>query len=137
MRNLITFLLILSGLTAPALFSLAYCSSSRDSRGIDINEGGENKGGDDKGGPVHRAPALIPIEAAYEASLSGIVVNFIYDLGTATVSVKNLMTAVVSRSVIGACQGVLFLPISGEAGVYEITFTLADGRWYWGTFEIG
>lgn len=131
MRKILSYLLILASLAVPACVFPAYCGGNEDSSGIDINQGG-----DKEGGPSHRAPALIPIEAAYNPSLSGVILDFLYDLGMVTVSVENLMTGEMARSVVAACAGVQFLPVSGEAGMYKIMFTLPDGRWYWGTFEI-
>lgn len=133
MRKILSYLLVLAGLMIPASFSPAYCSGGMDAGGIDINEGGEGKGGGD---PTHRSPALIPIEASYDATLPGIILNFLYDLGPVAVSLENRTTGQVCQTVIEACQGGQVLPLFVEAGVYEIRFTLENGRWYWGTFEI-
>lgn len=93
-------------------------------------------GGIDLGGSGYHAPALIPICAEYYPSLCSIVLDFRYDLGYVTVSLENQTTGATSQTVINAVQGPQFFPIAGDVGVYEITFTLSNGRVYVGTFEI-
>lgn len=94
------------------------------------------EGGKDTGGSGYHAPALIPITAAYYAAFSSLVLDFRFDLGLVTVSLENQTTGSTSLSVINALQGSQLLPIAGDAGIYEITFTLSDGREYIGSFEI-
>ncbi|MBQ2551171.1 MAG: hypothetical protein II560_08165 [Bacteroidales bacterium] len=94
------------------------------------------EGGKDTGGSGYHAPALIPITAAYYAAFSSLVLDFRFDLGLVTVSLENQTTGSTSLSVINALQGPQLLPISGDAGLYEITFTLSDGHEYIGSFEI-
>lgn len=93
-------------------------------------------GGSLGGSPAHYAPALIPVSAAYYPSLGSILLEFRYDLGSVTVTLENQTTGVSSCSVINAVQGTQLFPISGNTGVYEITFTLSNGRVYVGSFEI-
>lgn len=115
-----------------ALFPcLAISAPDGDPTEIIITEGGK-----DMGGSGYHAPALIPITAAYYAALSSLVLDFRFDLGPVTVSLENQTTGGTSQSVINALQGSQLLPISGDVGLYEITFTLSDGHEYIGTFEI-
>ena len=115
-----------------ALFPcLAISAPDGDPTEIIITEGGK-----DMGGSGYHAPALIPISAEYDSSLCSIVLEFLYDLGSVTVSLENQTTGATSQTVINALQGSQFFPISGDVGVYEITFTLSNGRVYIGTFEI-
>ena len=84
----------------------------------------------------HHAPALIPIQAEYYPSLSTIMVDFLFDMGSVSVEIENLTTGAYSQTVINATQGAHPLVIAGTAGVYEITFTLMNGVVYIGSFEI-
>ena len=86
--------------------------------------------------PIVRSPALIPISACYYSSLSTILVNCSIDLGSMTVEIENITTGSLSRTTIDATQGVHAFAISGDAGIYEITFTLTGGHEYIGSFEI-
>ena len=86
--------------------------------------------------PIIRSPALIPISACYYSSLSTILVNCSIDLGSMTVEIENITTGTFSQTSIDATQGVHAFAISGDAGIYEITFTLTGGHEYIGSFEI-
>ena len=140
MRKISIVLLFLAGLLMPASVMSAHVNinMSREGGGIDINEGGREEGGSGKGkgGPVHRSPSLIPIEASYDASSSVVNVNFLYDLGPVTVRLENLTAGVAFEYVVDAVAGEQSFPVSGVAGDYELVFTLADGRTYWGSFGI-
>lgn len=86
--------------------------------------------------PIIRSPALIPISACYYSSLSTILVSCSVDLGLMTVEIENVTTGTHSQTLIDATQGVHAFAISGDAGIYEITFTLTGGHEYIGSFEI-
>ena len=88
------------------------------------------------GGPIFYAPAMIPIQAVYYPAISTVVVNFLYDLGFVSLEIENLTTGEYSQSSFNATQGLHPFMISGDVGVYEITFTLSNGHVYTGTFEI-
>ena len=92
--------------------------------------------GDFGGSPIIRSPGSVPIEAAYYPSLSFILVNFDYDLGSISVKIECLTTGAYSQVLLNATQGVHPFLISGDTGIYEITFTLSDGHTYIGSFEI-
>ena len=100
---------------------------------IDVVIGDEGSNG---GGRPHHAPALIPIEATYYPLLSSILVDCLYDLGSVSVVIENQTTGAYSQTVVNATQGVHPFLISGDIGVYEVTFTLSDGHTYIGSFEI-
>ena len=95
---------------------------------------GDGVGG--TGGPINRAPAYVPIEAVYWAAASSIIVNFLDGLGTVVVAIENLSTGSYTQSVINARPGVYLFRISGEAGIYRISFTLSSGQRYTGMFEL-
>ncbi len=112
-------------------FPAAHCYAQDEPTVITIADYG-SLGGD----TGHHAPALIPIQAAYFSSVSTIYVNFLYDLGTVSVEIENQTTESYSQTNINATQGAHPFVISGDDGVYEITFTLSDGHVYIGSFEI-
>lgn len=128
-----TIFCILAGLCAALLLfgATGQPNGDLDPLEIIISEGGSNSGGSG-----YHAPALIPISAEYYPSLCSILLDFRYDLGYVTVLLENQSTGATSQTVINAVQGSQLFPISGDFGVYEITFTLTNGRVYVGTFEI-
>ena len=133
MKTNIQFLLIaiLSlGLFAMTSAPCCYADGEDDPLTIFVGEPGV---GDT---PIIRSPALIPISAYYYSSLSTILVNCSIDLGSMTVEIENVTTGIISQTSIDATQGVHPIAISGDAGIYEITFTLSDGHEYIGSFEI-
>lgn len=86
--------------------------------------------------PVLRSPALIPIEACYNSGISTILAYFIYDLGRVSVEIENQTTGDFVQVVINGTQGDHSFLISGDSGVYEISFKLPNQIVYVGTFEI-
>lgn len=86
--------------------------------------------------PIIRSPDSIPIQAVYYPAISTIVVNFLNNLGSVSVEIESLITGSYSQTNINATQGVHLFVISGDDGVYEITFTLSDGHVYTGSFVI-
>jgi len=128
MKKVLFFALALI-MSAP--LSMAQNGGGNNPFEIIIEEGGSNEGG-----PNHRSPDIIPIEASYSPSLSCLELTFSENLGAVTVRIENLTTGAYSQTVINAVQGSQYLPITGDAGEYEITFTLLDGHIYIGTFEI-
>lgn len=86
--------------------------------------------------PIIRSPDSIPIQAVYYPAISTIVVNFLNNLGSVSVEIENQTTGSYSQTNINATQSAHPFVISGDDGVYEITFTLSDGHVYTGSFEI-
>ena len=86
--------------------------------------------------PIIRSPDSVPIEAVYYPAITTIVVNFLNNLGSVSVEIENQTTGSYSQTSINATQGVHPFVISGDVGIYEITFTLSDGHVYTGSFEI-
>ena len=93
-------------------------------------------GGSYGGGQGHHAPALIPISATYYPSITSIVVNYLYDLGSVTVEIENQTTGEYSQSVVNALAGPMPFIISGTSGHWRISFTLSSGVCYYGEFDI-
>jgi hypothetical protein len=94
------------------------------------------EGGSHDEGRNHRSPSVIPIEASYFAFSSSLLLTFNNDLGSVIILVENQTSGWYFQTQINAISGSQLLPISGDVGLYEITFTLSDGHEYIGTFEI-
>ena len=94
------------------------------------------EGGSGEGTPSHKASVPVPITAAYNASLSTIMVNFLFDLGYVSVEIENQTTGEYDQTVVNAQEGPMLFPISGTAGQWAITITLSVGSVYLGIFEI-
>ena len=93
-------------------------------------------GGSMEGGPTHHAPSLIPMSCYYSAALSSILVNYQFVLGATVIEIENPTTGEYSQTLVNALAGPMVLPISGTAGQWTITFTLASGTVYCGEFAI-
>lgn len=132
MSRFIATLFLMLGLLFPN-YSAMGCCSPDDPEGTDIliTEGGELGGS-----PIHYAPALIPIQAAYYSSLSTIMVNFRFDLGSVFIEIENETTSEYDQTTVNATQGVHPFLISGTAGHWSISFTLSNGLRYEGEFDI-
>lgn len=87
-------------------------------------------------GRTHRAPAQIPIQAMYDGFTSSICVQFLRDLGDIEISIYNLFTGDCIEFDVDSSDGASILPISGDEGIYQITFLLESGHEYEGEFEI-
>ena len=84
----------------------------------------------------HPKSLSIPIEAEYVSSYSAICVRFNSNLGDVDIDVMNSSTGDMwSWTVVGG-NIMAVLPISGDNGMYTITFTLANGDEYEGEFEL-
>ena len=91
---------------------------------------------DKPGKPIMRTPETIPITATYRSSFSAICVRFNSNLGDVDIDVMNSSTGDMwSWTVVGG-NIMAVLPISGDNGMYTITFTLANGDEYEGEFEL-
>lgn len=130
MKKTITTLFVCLGLLAP-FFHASAQDGGDPPTDILITEGGSTGGGS-----IAHAPALIPIQAAYYPSITTILVDFLYDLGQVSVEIENETTGAYSQTTINAMQGVCPFIVSGASGIYELTFTLANGIVYIGSFEI-
>lgn len=112
-------------------FSDAMADGGDDPIAIFIEDGGSNDYG-----PTLRIPAIIPMESSYYPSLSTIMVNFRWDLGSVSVEIENLSTQEYWQTTINATQGVHPFLISGTSGTWTITFTLSNGTVYYGEFNL-
>ena len=90
--------------------------------------------GPEPNGP--RSPALIPISAYYDSSMSSVLLSFRSNLGEIEVEVLNSTTG--GYSSLSADTQFLYavIPITLGSGHYIITFTLPSGRQYGGEFDV-
>lgn len=130
-RNILLFFIATFLVGALACVTGVRCYADDDD-GVPIIIGEGSLGGT----PSHHAPAVIPIQAAYYPSITTILVDFLYDLGQVSVEIENETTGAYSQTTINAMQGVQPFIITGASGIYELTFTLANGIVYIGSFEI-
>lgn len=131
MRSFLSTFLLTIGLLCPVV--LASANNQGDGGVIDIII---TEGGNEGGMPGYYAPILIPIEAAYYPSMSTIMVNFLYPLGIVSVEIENQTTGTYAQTNVNASQGVHPFLISGTVGHWTITFTLSNGKVYFGEFDI-
>jgi len=75
-----------------------------------------------------------PIECYYFSS--SIIVMLSYSLGLISVEVENLTSGAYSSLIINGTTGAHIIPVSNAAGLYRITFILADGTTYSGEFTL-
>lgn len=118
------------------LFSCAPLMSAQTGGGDDPIIIFVGSGGNEGGASGIHAPIQIPIQAAYYSSLSTIMVNFLYDLGSVSVETENETTGEYAQTIINATQGFHPFLISGTEGHWSITFTLSNGVVYFGEFNI-
>lgn len=115
-------------------YPFLYAQSSGDEPVIIVIGGGDGNG--NGSGPIKRAPALIPIQAAYYPSLSTLLVSFMYDMGQVAVEIENQTTGESDQIAINATQGVHAFSLVYSVGDYVVLFTLPNGQVYRGVFEI-
>lgn len=125
------FLLLVISILMFAPFMKAQTGGGDPTEIIIVGEGGSGEGT-----PSHKASVPVPITAAYNASLSTIMVNFLFDLGYVSVEIENQTTGEYDQTVVNAQEGPMLFPISGTAGQWAITITLSVGSVYLGIFEI-
>ena len=87
-------------------------------------------------GTTHRAPAYVPIQAFYNGFCSSVCISFLQNLGQVEVSITNLYNGEYAEYDIDSSEGTAIIPISGNYGLFRITFELSEGSGYTGEFEI-
>lgn len=136
MRKIILLLFVIAGFcfSSPSVLANGVVAEGNGGENTEIPIIEEGDGG--TSGPTNRAPAFVPIEAMYWAAASSIIVYFLDDLGPVSVAIENLSTGSYVQTVMNARQGVYPFRISGEEGIYRISFTLSNGHRYAGMFEL-
>lgn len=125
------FLLLVISILMFAPFMKAQTGGGDPTEIIIVGEGGSGEGT-----PSHKASVPVPITAAYNASLSTIMVNFLFNLGYVSVEIENQTTGEYDQTIVNAQEGPMLFPISGTAGIWNISFTFASGIFYSGAFGI-
>lgn len=87
-------------------------------------------------GPMFRDPTVIPISAAFYTTPSVIEVQFLMDLGYVSVEIENQTTSEYTQTVVNSAAGLAIFPISGNSGLWTITFSLSNGMVYYGEFTL-
>ena len=83
-----------------------------------------------------RSPALIPIVAYYDSSVSSVLLSFKSNLGVIEVEVLNSTTGGYSSIFVDTQFLYSVIPITLGSGHYIIIFTLPSGQQYQGEFDI-
>lgn len=91
------------------------------------------EGSQDPSGP--RAPSSIRIECEYDTVTDELIVYMAGISGLTDASVENLDTGESATWQL-AGSGVFYLPISGSSGLWQVTFTLANGDEFEGEFVL-
>lgn len=84
----------------------------------------------------NRAPIVVPIQAFYDAFTSSVYVVFDTNIGNVDISIVNQNTGEFIEDTINAYGTTAVIPISGDPGLYFLSFTLQLGSEYYGEFEI-
>lgn len=84
----------------------------------------------------NRAPVFVPIQAYYDSFTSSVYVVFNAAIGYVNISITNQDTGEYIEDIIDAYGTVAVFPISGDPGLYYLSFTLQMGLEYYGEFEI-
>ncbi len=114
---------------ATALFSIQRLYASSENDVIIIRPGNEVE-------TPRPGRTTIPLEAYYDSFSATIVISFISDIGNVEISVSNMNTGEYLNDSINAFLAPAFVPVSGDEGVYSITFVLSTGEAYYGEFEV-
>ncbi len=85
---------------------------------------------------THRNLDYVPMQAYYDAFTSSVCVSFLENLGNVDICVENTIYGEYAEYHVNSALGAMFLPINGSEGLYRITFSLTNGVWYEGLFEI-
>lgn len=83
-------------------------------------------------GRENRSPEFIPILALYDDYSSSIYIQFLQSIGDVYIDVTNIDTGYNADFEVDSSLGTVILPISGENGLYDITFVLSEGGAYQG-----
>ena len=83
-------------------------------------------------GREHRSQVYIPIQAFYDDFTSSIYIQFLQSIGDVYIDVTNIDTGYNADFEVDSSLGTVILPISGESGLYDITFVLSEGGAYQG-----
>ena len=84
----------------------------------------------------HRSPETTPISACYEDFISSVYMTFSQNLGVLDITITNLTDGTYADYEVDSSLGSAILPISGNAGIYNVLIVTAGGIQSGGEFEI-
>lgn len=80
--------------------------------------------------------SLVPVEAYHVSLTQNVAVNFLYNLGSVTITLTNLTTSSSSVTIVDSSVGSILIPVSLGTGIYRIEFCCQDsGNEYVGYFN--
>ena len=83
-----------------------------------------------------RSSELVPLSAIYYSSVSCILVDFLSNIGSVTISLSNLSTGDSYNTVVDSTHGAVIIPFSNCPGIWRIGFQPETGTVYEGYFTI-
>ena len=94
----------------------------------------KSKGDDNNGGP--RSLEIIPIQASYNSSTQLVSVDFTANIGIVDIDIENEDAGTISSYMVNSAISHHSFLISGDSGLWTITFTLANGAEYVGEWVV-
>ena len=83
-----------------------------------------------------RTPIVVPIAATYNYQQNHIEVSFLYGLGDVQIDLNNTSTNTTASTLVDSAVGNAFIPVTGGAGLYSISFITESGATYSGFFIV-
>ena len=84
----------------------------------------------------NRAPALVPIRAAYLPYSSAIELEFLYNIGEVQVTLSSLVDGTQAAFTVPSAAGTAILPVPSTPGAYTIFLRTETGASYCGNFMV-
>lgn len=88
------------------------------------------------GGGHFRAPALVPIRAAYLPHSSAIELEFLYNIGEVQVTLSSLVDGTQAAFTVPSAAGTAIIPAPSTPGAYTIFLRTETGASYCGNFMV-
>ena len=83
-----------------------------------------------------RTVSPIPLNCSYDFSNNYLITTFNQDVGYVTVKVRNEANNTITTDTAYSAEGVTETFLGGEMGVYTVTYEIATGDIYEGSFSI-
>lgn len=90
--------------------------------------------GDAPDSPRHRSPSVAPIRCFYNSGLNLLFVELVSKTGDIDVVVTNRTTGEYMETIISSEECMQMIPCPGKDGQCSITFSLPNGKCYYGEF---
>lgn len=132
MKRLTKSLVLLSTIFMMGMVSpFIVAADDEDEEEIEVKE---NTGGDENGdGP---RGLDVPIVAAYNETTHLVSVSFLSNVGMVNIDIENEDTGTISSYMVNSAISHHSFLISGDSGLWTITFTLANGAEYVGEWVV-